>query len=276
MERFLATHAVIVVADHAQTRVEHPLALADELGDEWRVLQPNEATQTAPSSPSARAPGRRRSMSSAAATQRGGRIRGVRSRLRDLDGVDLFSWLAIDGQPVERFGGDGPPPPAAEAIVERAGAELRFRPGSRLRDRRGRGWDVAGDPAALLATAAEGRIDSETYPDALSRLWAALNAPHAGEILISAAPGLRASSTGAARLTARAAATARCTPAIRSGRCCSAASSPGPRRSASSGRSETSPGSSTIISAPPPTAASGSAYSRAGRGPRGGRVGGVR
>ena len=38
------------------------------------------------------------------------------------------------------------------AVVERAGSELRFRPGSQLRDRRGAGWDLDGDPAALAAT----------------------------------------------------------------------------------------------------------------------------
>ena len=42
LEAFLADHAVIVVADHAQTDVEHPLALAEELARDWAVLGPNE------------------------------------------------------------------------------------------------------------------------------------------------------------------------------------------------------------------------------------------
>ncbi len=120
--------------------------------------------------------------------RRGGRRHAaVRDRLPAIDGVDLFAWLELDGEPVLRAG-DGPPPPDAEAVVERAGSRLRFRPGDAVRDRRGAGWQLDGDPATLAATVTGGRIDSATYPDALARLWAALVAPHAGEILISAAP----------------------------------------------------------------------------------------
>ena len=35
----------------------------------------------------------------------------------------------------------------------------------------------------------DGRVESDRYPDALSRLWSALIAPHAGDILVSLAPG---------------------------------------------------------------------------------------
>jgi predicted AlkP superfamily pyrophosphatase or phosphodiesterase len=42
LDRFLAGHAVIVVADHAQTPVEHPLDLMAALGSDWRILQPNQ------------------------------------------------------------------------------------------------------------------------------------------------------------------------------------------------------------------------------------------
>src|SRR4029079_875501 len=38
LERFLAEHAVIVLADHAQTDVERPLPLAERLGFEGRVV----------------------------------------------------------------------------------------------------------------------------------------------------------------------------------------------------------------------------------------------
>ena len=37
------THAVILVADHAQTQVEHPVALAADFGERWSVLQPNQS-----------------------------------------------------------------------------------------------------------------------------------------------------------------------------------------------------------------------------------------
>ncbi|HEY8001817.1 MAG: alkaline phosphatase family protein [Vicinamibacteria bacterium] len=189
LERFLAGHAVIVVADHAQTAVEHPLPLAETLGSDWRVLQPNQSEPEAAElavCPSSRAAGIY-VLSDGRAAERA--HAGVRERLRELDGVDLFAWLELDGAPVQRHGADGPPPAAAEAVIERGGASLRFRPGSELRDRRGTGWALTGDPGALAGAVADGRFDSATYPDALARLWAALVAPHAGEILISAEPG---------------------------------------------------------------------------------------
>jgi hypothetical protein len=141
---------VILLADHAQTRVEHPLPLAEALGSQWRVLQPNgdPAGAELAVSPIARA---------AAVYVLGERRRAarrhaeVRARLREIDGVELFAWLSGD-----------------RAVVERDGSELRFRRGSGVVDRRGVGW---------------------VYPDALARLWSALRAPYAGDLLISAAPG---------------------------------------------------------------------------------------
>ena len=171
LDEFLEQNAVVLLADHAQTRVEHPVPLAEALGSDWRVLEPNEGAEPAELavSPIARAgavyvldEGRRAERTHAR----------VRARLREIEGVDLFAWLAGD-----------------EAAVERDGAELRFRPGSEAVDRRGVGWDLEGDLGALRAETRDGTFDSETYPDALSRLWSALRAPYAGDILISAAPG---------------------------------------------------------------------------------------
>jgi hypothetical protein len=78
------------------------------------------------------------------------------------------------------------------AVVERAGTEIRFRPGDEVADARGAGWDVEGDPAALAATIADGRLDSAEYPDPLARVFAALTAPHAGDFVVSLAPGYEA------------------------------------------------------------------------------------
>ena len=111
----------------------------------------------------------------------------VRRQLAELEGVDLFAWSrAATGAPRRAATATESD---AEAVVERAGAELRFRPGSAVHDRRDCGWDVEGDPAALDARVDAGRFESARYPDALSRLWSALQAPYAGEILISASPG---------------------------------------------------------------------------------------
>ncbi len=187
LDEFLERNAVILLADHAQTRVEHPLPLADALGSQWRVLEPNDAPGQAALavSPIARAG----AVYVLAEGRRAARIHaGVRRRLPSIDGVDLFAWLS-SGEGASHQRNDGPPPSGLEAVVERAGAELRFRPGSDLVDRRGCGWDLEGDLGALEAEVRDGRFDSAEYPDALSRLWSALRAPHAGDILVSASPG---------------------------------------------------------------------------------------
>lgn len=187
LERFLAEHAVILVADHAQTQVEHDLPLARMLAAHWRVADPNSGSEGADLavSPISRAA----AVYVLAAGERGHRVHAdVRARLRRLDGIDLFAWLSLgDDNPVERP--QSGPPVAGEAVVERAGVELRFRPGGEVSDRRGRGWDLDGDPAALDAEVRDGRILTENYPDALGRLWSALRAPQAGDILVSAAVG---------------------------------------------------------------------------------------
>src|SRR5439155_431584 len=41
LDAFLDEHAVVLTSDHAQTDVEHALPLADELAEDWAVLQPN-------------------------------------------------------------------------------------------------------------------------------------------------------------------------------------------------------------------------------------------
>jgi Type I phosphodiesterase / nucleotide pyrophosphatase len=171
LDRFLESNAVIMLADHAQTRVEQPLPLAEQLGESWRVLEPNASPDHADLavSPIARA-GAVYVLAEGRRAERVGA--GVREQLARTDGVDLFAWLE-----------------GGEAVVERNGERLRFRPGAAVIDRRGRPWDVDGDLGALRATVDDERFDSAAYPDALSRLWEALRAPHAGDILISASEG---------------------------------------------------------------------------------------
>jgi Type I phosphodiesterase / nucleotide pyrophosphatase len=59
-----------------------------------------------------------------------------------------------------------------EAVLRREGEELRF-------SRSGDGWATTGDESLVA-----------DYPDALERGWAALHDPNAGELLVSAAPGV--------------------------------------------------------------------------------------
>jgi Type I phosphodiesterase / nucleotide pyrophosphatase len=190
MDAFCDEHAVIVMADHAQVAVDEPVPVAEALGEEWRVQQPNEDRPEQAElavSPTSRAAnvyvleeGRRRARTHAAA----------RRRLRSLEGIDLIAWLAgADSTPVERKGVGAPRGEGIEAVVEADGGELRFRPGSEVEDRRGGRWDVAGDLAALGAEVRDGRLESAAFPHALDRLWSALIAPHAGDVTASLSPG---------------------------------------------------------------------------------------
>jgi hypothetical protein len=191
IDSFLEDNAVILLADHAQSRVEWPLPLAAALGEEWRVLEPNasrpEQAELAVS-PTARAAG-------VYVLLEGGRHgkahAQVRDRTRGIEGVDLVAWLVgTDGTPAQRESRSTAIAGAiAEAVVERAGRELRFRPGTEVVDRRGARWDIDGDPRTLGAEVEDGRLRSELYPDPLGRLWSALTAPHAPDVLLSASPG---------------------------------------------------------------------------------------
>jgi hypothetical protein len=201
MESFLADHALVLLADHAQTPVHRGLPLAELLGREWAVLQPSderpERAQLAVS-PTGRAahvyllPGEGERADPAA----------VREALVATEGVDLVCRLEdASGAPLAR-GEPGPPPEGGTAVVERGGAELRFRPARErgaeprgaapVADPRGGRWTVAGDLGALRARVEDGVLRSETYPDALARVFSALNGPHAGDFVLSLAPGYEA------------------------------------------------------------------------------------
>ena len=176
LDEFLDSHAVILMADHAQTDVEHRLPLADSLGAEWRVLAPNaerpELAELAVS-PTARAAG----IYLLGAEPRPELHADVRTRLAKMDGVDLVAWLSAE---------NGASP---EAVVETPRGELRFRPGSGATDPRAASWDVEGREATLGLERRDGRIVSDRYPDGLARLWSALTAPQAGDVLVSLAEG---------------------------------------------------------------------------------------
>ncbi|MFN8163120.1 MAG: alkaline phosphatase family protein [Solirubrobacterales bacterium] len=189
LDEFLSEHALILLADHAQTPVHRGLPLADLLGRDWSVLQPSddrpELSQLAVS-PTGRAahvyllPGEGERAEAEA----------VGARLAEIEGVDLVCRLLDeDGQPLRR---EAPGMPAAGgewAVVERRGEWLRFRPGDEVGDLRDGRWEIDGEPAALEASVEDGRLCSETYPDPLARVWAALTAPHSGDFVISLEPG---------------------------------------------------------------------------------------
>jgi hypothetical protein len=192
LDAFLEEHAVILVADHAQTAVRRGLPLAELLGREWTVLQPSderpELAQLAVS-PTGRAahvyllPGEGERAEPAA----------VAARLTEIEGVDLVCRMEdAAGAPLPREE-PGPPPGAGEwAVVERAGESLCFRPGDEVTDLRGAGWELEGEADVLAAEIEQGTLRSESYPDPLARVWSALCAPHAGDFIVSLEPGFEA------------------------------------------------------------------------------------
>jgi Type I phosphodiesterase / nucleotide pyrophosphatase len=192
LDDFLAVHALILVADHAQTPVHRGLPLAELLGHDWSVLQPSddrpELAQLAVS-PTGRAahvyllPGEGERAEPAA----------VGARLTEIEGVDLVCRLEDHtGRPLRREEPGMPPPGGEWAVVERRGEALRFRPGDDVADLRGGRWEVEGELAVLAASAADGRLRSEEYPDPLARVFSALTAPHAGDFVVSLELGFEA------------------------------------------------------------------------------------
>jgi hypothetical protein len=192
LDEFLESHAVILLADHSQTDVHRGLPLAELLGAEWSVLQPSEERPE-------------RSQLAVSPTGRAAHIYllpgegeraepgEVAARLGVIEGVDLVCrFEGSDGAPLVRespglaLAGD------EWAVVEREELVLRFRPGGEVGDLRGGRWEVEGDLEALAASVQDGRLRSETYPDPLARVWSALTAPHAGDFVVSLAPGFEA------------------------------------------------------------------------------------
>ncbi len=192
LDAFLESHALILVADHGQTPVHRGLPLAELLGHEWSVLQPSddrpELAQLAVSPT-----GRAAHVYLLPSEEEPAEALAVAAKLTEIEGVDLVCRLEdADGRQLER---KEPGPPAhggAWAVVERGGEALRFRPGGEVADLRGGGWELEGETGVLAATVADGRLRSETYPDPLARVWSALCSPHAGDFVVSLAPGFEA------------------------------------------------------------------------------------
>ncbi|HEU4905638.1 MAG TPA: alkaline phosphatase family protein [Solirubrobacterales bacterium] len=174
IDRFLGEHAVILLADHAQTPVDRGLPLAELLGREWDVLAPSddrpEKAQLAVS-PTGRAahvyllPGEGERADPAA----------VRQKLEETEGVELVCCRVGD-----------------DAAIWRGGRELRFRPGGDVADRRGERWQLEGDLGALEASIDDGTFRAPEYPDALTRAYTALKSPGAGDFIVSLAAGYEA------------------------------------------------------------------------------------
>jgi hypothetical protein len=168
-DAFLDDHAVIVMSDHSQTVVEEQLDLVEVLSD-WRVLGPDDPDPD--EAQIAVSPSARSGAIYVLGNDRAQAAGAVADRLRGERGVDLVARLE---------GG------AARILSDRG--DLTFRPGSDLADLRGERWTLDGELGALGLTTDGGVVSSEDYPDALARLWSALNCAHSGDVLVSATPG---------------------------------------------------------------------------------------
>jgi hypothetical protein len=192
LDPFLERHAVILVADHAQTPVQRGLPLADLLARQWSVLQPSddrpELAQLAVS-PTGRAAHVYLLPGDGERADPG----DVGTRLAEIEGVDLVCRLEdSDGLPLRREEPGMPPAGGEWAVVERSGERLRFRPGDDIADLRDGRWQVEGNHSVLDAVVEDGRLRSDSYPDPLGRVWSALSAPHAGDFIVSLEPGFEA------------------------------------------------------------------------------------
>lgn len=191
LDEFLERYAVILLADHAQTPVHRGLPLAELLAREWTVLQPSESDPERAQiavSPTGRAayvyllPGE----ADRADPEE------LRRALTVIEGVDLVCRLeGATGHPLVRTE-PGRPGAGCRAVIERGERRLSFCPDGPVTDLRGAGWQVQGDLATIEAVVEDGLLRSETYPDPLARVWSALSAPHAGDFLLSLAPGFEA------------------------------------------------------------------------------------
>jgi hypothetical protein len=169
-DAFLEDHAVIVMSDHSQTKIEESVNLAAAFADA-RVLTPADPAPT--EAELALCPAARSAMVYALdESRRDELIAAAVDTLGGMEGVDLVA-RRVDGRAVLRSGR----------------GELRFTSGGPLRDLGGRSWAVEGRRGVLGLDVSDGVVTSATYPDGLNRLWSALECPHSGDVLVSAEPG---------------------------------------------------------------------------------------
>ncbi len=177
-ERFLSDHAVIVTSDHSQAIVEERIRLLDAFSD-FHVASPSAARSVG--AELAISPAQRSAMIYALDLERRDElVQRSLEVVREVEGIDLTMWLMNNGREA--------------AVCGAGGDELRFAPGLSVIDSRGLGWEIDAAPGTLTAVLGArvvdgARFESTDYPDALARIWSALNCETAGDVLLSAAPG---------------------------------------------------------------------------------------
>jgi predicted AlkP superfamily pyrophosphatase or phosphodiesterase len=169
-EKFLEDHAVIVMSDHSQIPVVDRVNLSSVL-ESWEVLRPDEDD-----------PGQ--ADIAVSPSQRAANVYVLDPDMRELLAPRIAQDLhGVDGLDLVMHRDDG------QAVVWSARGELRFAPGGDWADDRGGSWSVDGEAGTLGLELADGRVSSHSYPDALGRLWAALECPGSGDVIVSAGGG---------------------------------------------------------------------------------------
>jgi hypothetical protein len=169
-DRFLEENAVIVVADHSHALVEANVDLFEAL-QEFEITGPRGATPD--DAEIAVCPAQRSAMVYLLLQEgRDELLPRLLSTLLDVEGVDLVMHKED-----------------TVAVVSGERGTLSFAPGEEVRDLRGGSWVVRGSLDALDARIEDGVFVSDSYPDALARVWAALECPTSGDVLVSATPG---------------------------------------------------------------------------------------
>ncbi len=168
VDAFLDEHAMIVMADHSHSHIERTIELSAAFED-WRVLPPSGAG--ARHAEIALCPAQRSAMIYLVLESRASALPRVVATARAIEGVDLVMWW--DGGRV-RIGNER--------------GELSFAPGEDVADARGRRWSLDGELDVLLASVEDGVLRCDNYPDALTRVWAAMTCPTSGDVLLSAEP----------------------------------------------------------------------------------------
>ena len=228
------SYALILVADHAQTDVDRGLPLAELLGREWSVLAPSddrpEQAQLAVS-PTGRAAhvyllageGERAEPRRGAAAPGGDRRASTWSA----------GW---------RTGAEPARWPSVERRAGRARSSCASGPATQVRDLRGGGWELDGDPAVLdgrrsRTAACAARSTRTRWPGSSPRS----RSPARRRLRRLPGARLRGGRLGRRHPRRRRQPRRRCTAATASARCSSSAAGRTTPTSASSGRCATSP-----------------------------------
>ena len=168
LDRFLEDHGIVLLADHGQTAAREACDVRPALAGLRLFVSslrsaPGEAQVAVAASNRVCMLYRLADAPSA---------RDLARRVGALAGVDLAAFLE-----------------GGEVVLQRAGAELRFRRGGPLYDRRGTAWTVTGDFAALDLVRDGNVVSAPGYPNALERVACLLECVNAGEVVCSAAAG---------------------------------------------------------------------------------------